>query len=77
MRAMVKYKEKYLCLKEQYSEYSDTILDLLSDNKRYESEVHYMESFIEWKNLMDEYIHFKKNASEKYDEDLPFPKLTL
>ena len=74
---MAKYKEKYLCLREQYREYSDTILDLLSDTKHYESELYYMESFIEWKNLVDEYIYFKKNASEKYDEDLPFPKLTL
>lgn len=71
------YQEKLLRLKEQYDELNDYMLDIRDDNERYLKELHYLEAFIEWKNLSDEFDYFQKNAFEKTDEDLPFSRLTL
>ena len=40
-------------------------------------ELRYLEAFIEWKNLSDEFAYFEKHAFEKTDENLPFSRLTL
>lgn len=72
-----KYKKKFLRLKEQYDELNEYILDIRDDNERYQKELRYLEAFIEWKNLSDEFSYFKKHAFKKTDEDLPFSRLTL
>lgn len=72
-----KYKKKYKHLKELYEILDEHMLDITDDNERYLNELRYLEAFIEWKNLTDEFIYFKKNAFEKHDDDLPFSKLTL
>lgn len=53
------------------------MLEITDDNERYINELRYLESFIEWKNLNEEFLYFKNNAYETYDEDLPFSRLTL
>ncbi len=40
-------------------------------------EINYLYSFISWKHLSDEFEYFKENAHEEYDDNLPFPTLTL
>lgn len=72
-----KYKKKYKKLKECYRFLDEHMLDITDDNQRYLDELRYLEAFIEWKNLNEEFYHFKQNAYEKYDEDLPFSRLTL
>lgn len=72
-----KYKKKYKRLKERYDILNEHMLDITDDNKRYLNELRYLESFIDWKNLNDEFLYFKNNAYEKHDEDLPFSRLTL
>lgn len=72
-----KYKKKYIRLKERYDILNEHMLDITDDNKRYLNELRYLESFIDWKNLNDEFLYFKNNAYEKHDEDLPFSRLTL
>lgn len=72
-----KYKNKYKKLKECYLLLNEHMLDITNDNQRYLNELRYLEAFIEWKNLNEEFYHFKQNAYEKYDEDLPFSRLTL
>ena len=67
-----KYKKKYKKLKECYLLLNEHMLDITNDNQRYLNELRYLEAFIEWKNLNEEFYHFKQNAYEKYDEDLPF-----
>ena len=51
--------------------------NITDDNERYLNDLRYLEAFIDWKNLNEEFLYFKKNAYEKYDEDLPFSRLTL
>ena len=72
-----KYKKKYIRLKERYDILNEHMLDITDDNERYLNELRYLEAFIDWKNLNDEFLYFKNNAYEKYDEDLPFSRLTL
>ena len=72
-----KYKNKYKKLKETFEHMDYYFQNTLDDNKRYLNDIRYLEAFIEWKNLTEEYLYFKQNAYEKYDEDLPFPTLTL
>lgn len=72
-----KYKKKYKRLEKRYDILNGHMLDIMDDNKRYLNELRYLEAFIDWKNLHDEFLYFKNNAYEKYDEDLPFSRLTL
>lgn len=72
-----KYKKKYKRLEERYDILNEHMLDIMDDNERYLNDLRYLEAFIDWKNLNDEFLYFKKNAYEKYDEDLPFSRLTL
>ena len=72
-----KYKKKYKHLEERYDILNEHMLDIMDDNERYLNELRYLEAFIEWKKLNKEFVYFKNNAYEKYDEDLPFSRLTL
>ena len=72
-----KYQKKYKQLKECYKLLNEHMLDITDDNERYLNELLYLEAFIEWKNLNEEFIYFKNNAHEEYDKDLPFSRLTL
>lgn len=72
-----KYKKKYKRLEERYEILNEHILDITDDNERYLNELRYLEAFIEWRNLNEEFLYFKNNAYEKYDENLPFSRLTL
>ena len=72
-----KYKKKYKRLEERYDILNEHMLDITDDNERYLNDLRYLKAFIDWKNLNEEFLYFKKNAYEKYDEDLPFSRLTL
>ena len=72
-----KYKKKYTRLEERYEILNEHMLDITDDNERYLNELRYLEAFIEWRNLNEEFLYFKNNAYEKYDENLPFSRLTL
>lgn len=67
-----KYKKKYKRLEERYDILNEHMLDITDDNERYLNDLRYLEDFIDWKNLNEEFLYFKNNAYEKYDEDLPF-----
>ena len=72
-----KYKKKYKRLEERYDILNEHMLDITDDNERYLNDLRYLEAFIDWKNLNEEFLYFKNKTYEKYDEDLPFSRLTL
>ena len=72
-----KHKKKYKRLEERYDILNEHMLDITDDNEQYLNDLRYLEAFIDWKNLNEEFLYFKKNAYKKYDEDLPFSRLTL
>lgn len=70
-------QDLYKNLLERYEDMSDYLSELIDDNKRNVSELRYLEHFIHYKNLDDEFRYFKEHAHEECDEDLPFSHLTL
>lgn len=55
----------------------DHIRELQEDLEQAQNELHYLRGFISYKKLEEEYLHFAANAHEEYNEDMPFPELTL
>ena len=64
-------------LRERYEEMNEFLLDLIDDHRRAEEELRYLNDFIHYKNLDDEFRYFSENAHEEYEPDLPFSYLTL
>lgn len=74
---ITKEQDLYKNLLERYEEMSDYLSELIDDNKRNIAELRYLEDFIHYKNLDDEFWYFKEHAHEEQDENLPFSYLTL
>lgn len=70
-------KKQYRSLQERYDEMNEYLLELIDEHNRTLEELRYKSEFIYYKNLEDEFLYFKRNAHEEYDEDLPFSRLTL
>ena len=64
-------------LSDQIEYMRDLITDLLRDQETDHEEIKYLFGFISYKNLEEEYNYFRENAHEEFEEDLPFPTLTL
>lgn len=64
-------------LNDQIEYMRDLITDLLQDQKIDREEIKYLFGFISYKKLEEEYSYFRENAHEEFEEDLPFPTLTL
>ena len=64
-------------LNDQIEYMRDLITDLLQDQKIDREEIKYLFGFISYKKLEEEYNYFRENAHEEFEEDLPFPTLTL
>ena len=64
-------------LNDQIEYRRDLITDLLQDQKIDREEIKYLFGFISYKKLEEEYSYFRENAHEEFEEDLPFPTLTL
>lgn len=73
----LKEQDAYQNLQERCSEMSDFISGLVEDCKQNEADLRYLNEFIRYKKLIDEYQYFRENAHEEYEEDLPFSYLTL
>lgn len=74
---VIERKDSYQDLQECYEEMNDFLQSLLENQKRNEEDLRYLNEFIHYKNLDEEFLYFRKNAHEEYDEDFPFPCLTL
>ena len=64
-------------LQERYEEMNDFLLDLIEDHKRTEENLKYLNDFIHYKKLDDEFHYFREHAHEDENSGLPFPYLTL
>lgn len=64
-------------LNDQIDYMRDLITDLLRDQEIAHEGIRYLSDFISYKKLDEEYRYFRENAHEEYEEDLPFPILTL
>lgn len=67
----------YDTLQEVYEEASYMLVNEMKDNSRLRDEIEYLSDFICWKELEEEYIHFKENAVRDPNDNLPFPRYIL
>ena len=67
----------YMRLNKQYQILSEYMQEVDEDNHMLATELNYYASFVTWKKLNEDFAYFRKNAHEEYDENLPFPALTL
>ncbi len=74
---VIKEQDLYQNLQERYEEMNDFLLSLLDDHKYAEEDLKYLNAFIHYKKLGEEFRYFKENAHEEYEPNLPFPYLTL
>ena len=74
---VVKEHHLYKALEERIEEASDYISFLSSSNEWLGAEVKYLQDFISFKKLNDEYLYFRDHAHLKDDPDDPFPPYVL
>ena len=74
---VIKEQKSYESLQGLFDEMSDHLQDVIADNNRFSEELRYLNEFIHYKKLDEEFLYFRENAVEEYVEDLPFPYLTL
>ena len=74
---VIKEQNLYQNLQERYEEMNDFLLDLIEDHKRTEENLKYLNDFIHYKKLDEEFHYFREHAHEDANSGLPFPYLTL
>ena len=74
---VVKEHHLYKALKESVEEASNYISYLASSNEWLTTEMKYLQDFISYKKLDDEYLYFRNHAHLKEEPDLPFPPYVL
>lgn len=76
-KSINKSEKQYQFLLERYEEMNEFLLNLIHENERTQEEQRYMNDFIHYKNLDEEFKYFKEHAHEDTETDLPFPYLVL
>ena len=74
---VIKEQNLYQNLQERYEEMNVFLLDLIEDHKRTEENLKYLNDFIHYKKLDEEFHYFREHAHEDENSGLPFPYLTL
>lgn len=74
---VIKEQNLYQNLLERYEEMNDFLLNLIEDEKCAREELRYLNDFVHYKKLDEEFRYFREHAHEEYEPDLPFPYLTL
>ena len=74
---VIKEQNLYRNLQERYEEMNDFLLNLIEDEKCAREELRYLNDFVRYKKLDEEFRYFREHAHEEYEPDLPFPHLTL
>ena len=70
-------QKRYDTLCRNHEELLDYVRSLQEDLDRDHIELMNMSAFIEYKRLNEEYTFFREHAREVYDDERPFPILTL
>ena len=76
-KVIKKQIKQYQHLLERYEEMNEYLLELIEGHNRTKEEHRYMNDFIHYKNLDEEFIYFKEHAHEDTETELPFPYLVL
>ena len=75
-RIPLSLQDRYDNLQIYCQEMREHVQDLEYELSQAHNELRYLQEFISYRKLNDEYLFFEKNAHEEYDGG-PFPRLTL
>lgn len=76
-KKIIKAQKKYQNLQERYEEMNDYLLDLIEDQRWAKEDLKYLNDFIHYKKLDEEFHYFREHAHEDENSELPFPYLVL
>lgn len=76
-KKVIKEQKKYQNLQERYDEMNSYLLDLIEDHRCAEEDLRYLNDFIHYKKLDEEFCYFREHAHEDESTELPFPSLVL
>jgi len=74
---VIKEQNLYQNLQERYAEMNDFLLNLIDEEKHAQEELKYLNDFIHYKRLDEEFRYFREHAHEDENSELPFPYLML
>ncbi len=74
--SVIKEQTTYRNLRKQYAEL-DHIQEMECDQKYWSKELQFLNDYIRYKGLDEEYQYFRQNAHEERNENLPFAFYTL
>lgn len=76
-KKVIKRQKKYQNLKERYEEMSDYLLNLIDEHRYAEEDLRYLNDFVHYKKLDEEFLYFREHAHEEENLEMPFPYLVL
>lgn len=76
-KKVIKEQKKYQNLQERYKEMNAYLLDFIDDHRCAEEDLRYLNDFIHYKELDEEFCYFREHTHEDENSELPFPYLTL
>ena len=74
---MKKSKHRKPSWKKLYEQADDYLQYNREQLRELDRQIAFLDAFIEWKGLGEEYRHFRENAHVEYDPGEPFPRLVL
>ena len=74
---VIKEQDLYQNLQERYEEACNYLQDLIKYQETATKELKFLNDFIHYKKLDEEYAYFLENAVEDTDSELPFPYMTI
>lgn len=64
-------------MEDRYDDLRSVTNDFSQANRHMEEELKFLNDFISWKGLEDDFQYFRNNAHLQTDEDIPFPSYVL
>lgn len=76
-KKVIKEQKKSQSLQERYEEMNNYLLGLIEDHRYAKEDLSYLNDFIHYKKLDEEFRHFREHAHEDENSEFPFPYLML
>ena len=76
-RTQDNWKEKFENLQELFREMSDYLEEVVTDRQNLAESNEYLNDYITYKGLEEEFSYFRENAHKDDDETTPFPRYVM
>jgi len=71
------WKKKYEDLQEQFQEMSDYLAEVVTQQQVQAESIDYLNDYIAYKGLEEDFNYFRENAHRDSDETTPFPRYVM